>query len=167
MLATIREGDTAARYYGGDEFCFIMPNVLPEPAVGVCKRLSKRFTAKAGSEISFSIAQTGPDKHLSAGDLVKQDDKLMYLAKTESKKSDGHWIAPANSNPQMLGGITTTQDINRKQQTNNRPIHEKMVRPSRCTAARFSALPLGRTARHRRQGDCFPGRTIHFTAGGF
>ncbi|MBF0588561.1 MAG: GGDEF domain-containing protein [Magnetococcales bacterium] len=98
MLGTVRDVDSACRY-GGDEFCIIMPETSEKQAEEVCRRLAKRFIAKAGMDVTFSIgiAETGTDTYLSEDDMVKLADKLMYKSKKGSKETPGHWCCCALS----------------------------------------------------------------------
>ena len=94
ILASIRETDIACRY-GGDEFCIIMPGATNGHAKDVCERLIQHFIARNEKhQISFSIGvcQTGPDKLMSADELVKTADKHMYAAKAASRSDPGFWL---------------------------------------------------------------------------
>lgn len=94
ILASIRETDIACRY-GGDEFCIIMPGATNGQAKDVCERLIQCFIARQqGEDIAFSIGicQTGPDKFLSADELVNAADKRMYAAKNASRDTAGFWL---------------------------------------------------------------------------
>ncbi|MCQ8102468.1 GGDEF domain-containing protein [Methylomonas sp. SURF-2] len=94
ILASIRETDIACRY-GGDEFCIIMPGATNGQAKDVCERLIQCFIARQeGEDIAFSIGicQTGPDKFLSADELVNAADKRMYTAKNASRDTAGFWL---------------------------------------------------------------------------
>jgi len=93
MKASVRSVDFGCRY-GGDEFCIIMPRTQLDKARSVADRMVKNFDKKTKSNVTFSVGimQSGPENHLSADELIKTADKLMFKAKAKSKKKSGHYI---------------------------------------------------------------------------
>jgi diguanylate cyclase (GGDEF)-like protein len=76
--------------YGGDEFCVIMANCLMDHARTVWEsRVTDLLLTHKEVETSLSIgyAQTGPEKYISAEELVFLADARMYEEKKRMKES--------------------------------------------------------------------------------
>jgi diguanylate cyclase (GGDEF)-like protein len=93
LLETARTADICCRY-GGDEFCVIMPNTDWEAARRFCERLQAAFEDGDTQEVTFSmgVAETGPDEHVMADELVRCADEAMYRAKAASRVHGGHQV---------------------------------------------------------------------------
>jgi diguanylate cyclase (GGDEF)-like protein len=86
----IRGGDIVARL-GGDEFALLLPGAGEDEAAQVIGRLRHALTAMATESawrISFSIGLvTSPGATLSADDLIRAADALMYDVKASGKNA--------------------------------------------------------------------------------
>jgi len=73
--------------YGGDEFCLILPDCDEEQARKIYLERLHAEIQKHNNTISLSIgiAQTGPQKYISAEALLRRADELMYQAKHSMK----------------------------------------------------------------------------------
>lgn len=84
MLNNLRESDLACRY-GGDEFCFILPDCDTENARVICEKIIKKFIKKYPDfSLSMGIAETGNESYIDDDSLIKEADEKMYLAKQQS-----------------------------------------------------------------------------------
>lgn len=93
LKAVIRDSDTVARV-GGDEFVFILDNIGSEEnasltAKKIIAALSEPFKLKEQScHVGGSIGiSTYPDDSNQIGELIKQADDAMYLAKQSGKNT--------------------------------------------------------------------------------
>lgn len=88
MIHGVRDSDLVARV-GGDEFVCFMPHTNAPDAQRVIDRLYQRLlttTDESGLPVGFSIGVvTDEVEILSAEDLLKTADKLMYEAKAAGK----------------------------------------------------------------------------------
>jgi diguanylate cyclase (GGDEF)-like protein len=84
LLGNLRASDIPCRY-GGDEFCFILPDCDIENAKPVCKKIIKSFVKKYPDfSLSMGITETGKESYIDDDSLIKAADEKMYLAKKES-----------------------------------------------------------------------------------
>jgi len=95
----LRGNDVACRY-GGDEFCFIMPETTALEAEEVCRRLIASSKGKIDKTISLSvgIAQAGPVEYPTLDALISAADGYMYEAKEVSRRSPGDHLRLAAVN---------------------------------------------------------------------
>lgn len=93
VISAIRETDFGCRY-GGDEFCIILPRTTLEVAKGVMDRITANFRDRETGGVSFSagISSCGPTLFASVDELVREADKLMYVAKEKSHKKSGFYV---------------------------------------------------------------------------
>ncbi|GGB80370.1 sensor histidine kinase [Marinobacterium zhoushanense] len=106
ILQVSRIEDSAFRY-GGDEFCIILPRCNAEQARDIC--VSRLVDALAEVDdtilLSIGIAQAGPDNYPSAGQLLSQADRAMYLNKAEQKGEDAELNPSGNgASVRLVGG---------------------------------------------------------------
>ena len=80
--------DSAFRY-GGDEFCVILSNCTEEQAKENFEyRLIEKIKCyEQNLRISVGYAQTGPEIFVTAEELIKQADNLMYIRKKATKEA--------------------------------------------------------------------------------
>lgn len=86
-LTTARYSETCFRI-GGDEFCIVLPHCDEETAVsGFCTRFRLKLLDRL-PEISVSIGvhTTGPERYLTAPELIERADAAMFAAKRESRR---------------------------------------------------------------------------------
>ena len=76
----LRETDAPCRY-GGDEFCAILPGDDLKTAITFCERFVEHAKTCFDVTLSIGIAQTGPEKFVSADLLIKMADEQMYKSK--------------------------------------------------------------------------------------
>jgi diguanylate cyclase (GGDEF)-like protein len=89
-LSTARRGDSCFRV-GGDEFCVILPHCDEDAALGgFCTRFQLRLLEHL-PEISVSIGvhTTGPDRYLTATDLIERADAAMFSSKHQNSGAAG------------------------------------------------------------------------------
>lgn len=71
---------------GGDEFCVVMINCCLADAEQWKNRLLETLEAERNSpRLSIGFAQTGPDRYVSAAELIRMADEAMYAAKKRMK----------------------------------------------------------------------------------
>ncbi|MCU7905130.1 MAG: GGDEF domain-containing protein [Candidatus Thiodiazotropha sp. (ex Epidulcina cf. delphinae)] len=84
LLRNVRETDVPCRY-GGDEFCLILPECNIEHAHVICQKIIEEFGDQYPEfSLSMGIAETDPQAHTNADQLIKFADEKMYLAKKAS-----------------------------------------------------------------------------------
>lgn len=93
IKATIREYDIAGRF-GGEEFCIVLPELLPGEATAIAERLREavantEFKVETSSAIvratlSIGVA-TFPRDASSPNDLIHQADLAVYVAKLRGR----------------------------------------------------------------------------------
>ncbi len=89
LRSLVRKTDFLARI-GGDEFCAILPNTLPEIAGARKEKLLEKIKAhninntKIPLSVAVGIASTG-DGQNNIGEALKRADKAMYAQKREMK----------------------------------------------------------------------------------
>ena len=88
LSGSIRASDTFGRY-GGEEFMLILPETLPEDAVGLAEELrslvmSQQFTIAGNQKLkaTISIGSGGRGSELQLDMLVDRADAAMYAAKS-------------------------------------------------------------------------------------
>lgn len=93
MQESVRLIDIPCRF-GGDEFFIIMPRTDVKAALTPCRRLIEVFKAQRKHPIDFCIglAQSGPEKFMSAQELMSAADTLMYRAKAQARETIGFHI---------------------------------------------------------------------------
>jgi diguanylate cyclase (GGDEF)-like protein/PAS domain S-box-containing protein len=94
LRASVRPGDYVARF-GGDEFTILLTELQsPDEAVRVAERVSLALQAPlqiagrdlvATASIGITVARGGDGADLEAGDLLRQADLAMYLAKERGR----------------------------------------------------------------------------------
>lgn len=88
--AALRPHDSLARY-GGEEFVVIMPDIEPDDAVEVVRRVQRELTTQlflSGSErvlITFSAGVTQLLAHDTLAQALERADQAMYAAKRAGK----------------------------------------------------------------------------------
>ena len=85
LRSSLRICEVSARY-GGDEFCFILPESSISEAEQVCLKICEAIKIAVGDtgvSCSMGIAVAPPEKAMDANTLVKMADKAMYAAKKE------------------------------------------------------------------------------------
>jgi len=88
LLSSLREVDIVARY-GGEEFVVLLPEISLSGACRVAERLranvEKRFKDFYGVTISVGVVHYPSVRASSWEDIIKEADKLMYMAKSKGK----------------------------------------------------------------------------------
>lgn len=93
MAASVREGDTVARF-GGEEFAIILPQCKAHEASAIAERIRHRLSAKSltirrtSQDIglvtaSFGVAQLLPGEH--AENVIARADGALYAAKNSGR----------------------------------------------------------------------------------
>lgn len=96
-LSTARHGDTCFRV-GGDEFCVVLPHCDEEAAIsGFCTRFRLKLLERLPEVgVSIGVHTTGPEKYLTAPDLIERADTAMFAAKRENTRLTAERDAKAN-----------------------------------------------------------------------
>ncbi len=90
MTAHTRASDTSFRY-GGDEYALILPDTEVSAARDLCERLRKIVEQNPlladgqRIELTISMGVIGFNNELSAGDMVRKADTLLYRAKKDGR----------------------------------------------------------------------------------
>ncbi len=88
--AALRPHDSLARY-GGEEFVVILPDIEPDDAVEVVRRVQRELTTQlflSGSErvlITFSAGVTQLFENETLAQALERADQAMYVAKRAGK----------------------------------------------------------------------------------
>ncbi len=83
LRETSRDVDIPCRC-GGDEFCVILPGCDQAAAQQFSRRMLERLTALLPDvQLSFGIAQAGPEQYPEAQTLIHNADQRMYSAKRD------------------------------------------------------------------------------------
>jgi len=87
----LRPGDLCARY-GGEEFCVLLPEVEPEMATRVARRICAAVSAApfkldtgATLVVTVSIGVAGWDQKVTLGALLQAADSALYQAKRQGR----------------------------------------------------------------------------------
>ncbi len=89
METSVRRTDLAARL-GGDEFAMVFPELEGERAREVVEKVKERLEAAmraGGWPVTFSIGVVSAREPLSADELLRRADALMYLVKRSGRNA--------------------------------------------------------------------------------
>ncbi|MEK7699619.1 MAG: GGDEF domain-containing protein, partial [Planctomycetota bacterium] len=90
LLKTLRPSDILARY-GGEEFALILPHLGKQESITVAERLRRiiekeiiPFDEKE-IKVTVSVGVSEIAKGYTAGELIKEADSALYMAKKEGR----------------------------------------------------------------------------------
>ena len=93
LKKTVRTGFDIPCRFGGEEFAVIMPETTLENALRLAERFRKSCEDHliSGQDkalkvtVSAGVATIGPSDNISAADLIKRADLLLYKSKNEGR----------------------------------------------------------------------------------